>query len=189
MSCNLRNKKYVFRGKQLTQTEYKEALKKEELSSREKLESLYDEWKTMIAHDAIHQYARIIKGENVTGNFIRAAKNIKYCFGLHDSENIAYGSRVLFAKDAYDVYGFAKGEMVYETVGCSYGANRNIASLNSESCHSIYYSTLESNCSDMFGCHSMRKKSYCILNKQYTKEEYESLVPRIIEHMMKTGEW
>jgi len=30
---------------------------------------------------------------------------------------------------------------------------------------------------------------YCILNKQYSKEEYEELVPKIIEHMQKTGEW
>jgi len=27
------------------------------------------------------------------------------------------------------------------------------------------------------------------LNKQYTKEEYEKLVPKIIEHMKKTSEW
>ena len=27
------------------------------------------------------------------------------------------------------------------------------------------------------------------MNKQYTKEEYETLVPKIIKHMQKTGEW
>jgi hypothetical protein len=27
------------------------------------------------------------------------------------------------------------------------------------------------------------------LNKQYSREEYEKLLPRIIEHMQKTGEW
>jgi hypothetical protein len=27
------------------------------------------------------------------------------------------------------------------------------------------------------------------LNKQYSKEDYEALVPQIIEHMKKTGEW
>jgi hypothetical protein len=31
--------------------------------------------------------------------------------------------------------------------------------------------------------------SHCILNKQYTKEEYERLVPKIIEHMRKANEW
>jgi hypothetical protein len=35
----------------------------------------------------------------------------------------------------------------------------------------------------------MKPGKYCILNKQYTKEEYESLVSRIIEHMRQTREW
>jgi hypothetical protein len=35
----------------------------------------------------------------------------------------------------------------------------------------------------------LHDKSYCILNKQYTKEEYEELVPKIIEKMMKDDEW
>ncbi|MDP3762668.1 MAG: hypothetical protein Q8Q97_01165, partial [bacterium] len=44
----------------------------------------------------------------------------------------------------------------------------------SEDCHSS---------NNLFACVGLRNKSYCILNKQYTKEEYEKLVPRIIEHM------
>jgi hypothetical protein len=31
--------------------------------------------------------------------------------------------------------------------------------------------------------------SYCILNKKYSKEDYEILAAKIIEHMEKTGEW
>ena len=45
------------------------------------------------------------------------------------------------------------------------------------------------NCTNIFGCEGLRKKSYCILNKQYSKEEYEKLVPKIIEHMKKGGEY
>jgi hypothetical protein len=41
------------------------------------------------------------------------------------------------------------------------------------------------NCSNLFGCSGLKSASYCILNKQYTKAEYEILVPKIIEHMMK----
>ena len=29
----------------------------------------------------------------------------------------------------------------------------------------------------------LKQKKYCILNKQYTKEEYEKLVPKIKKHM------
>ncbi len=43
--------------------------------------------------------------------------------------------------------------------------------------------------SNCFLCVNLENKKYCILNKQYSKEEYEVLVPQIIEHMQKTGEW
>ncbi|MDP2670450.1 MAG: hypothetical protein Q8O99_06060 [bacterium] len=34
----------------------------------------------------------------------------------------------------------------------------------------------------------MRNKSYCIFNQQYTKDEYEKTVAKIIAHMQQTGE-
>jgi len=35
----------------------------------------------------------------------------------------------------------------------------------------------------------LRRKEYCIFNRQYEKEDYESLAPKIIEHMQKIAEW
>lgn len=35
----------------------------------------------------------------------------------------------------------------------------------------------------------MQAAQYCVLNKQYSREEWERLVSRIIEHMQGTGEW
>jgi Zn ribbon nucleic-acid-binding protein len=35
----------------------------------------------------------------------------------------------------------------------------------------------------------VHRGKYSILNKQYTKEEYEKLVPTIIEHMKQNNEW
>jgi hypothetical protein len=43
--------------------------------------------------------------------------------------------------------------------------------------------------SHLFLCIWLRHKQYCILNKQYSKKEYEELVPRIIEKMIADGEW
>lgn len=40
----------------------------------------------------------------------------------------------------------------------------------------------------LFGCNGLRNKQYCIFNTQYTKEQYEALLPTIIEHMIATGE-
>jgi len=42
-----------------------------------------------------------------------------------------------------------------------------------------------SGCRDCFGCVNIKKKQYCILNKQYTKEEYEKLKTQIISDMDK----
>ena len=53
----------------------------------------------------------------------------------------------------------------------------------------IYCMNCVNGTNNCFGCVGLNHKQYCILNKQYTREEYEELVPRIIEHMMKTGEW
>jgi hypothetical protein len=36
---------------------------------------------------------------------------------------------------------------------------------------------------------SLKKAKYCIFNTQYTKEEYERLVPQIIERMKQDGDW
>src|SRR6185295_17131890 len=54
---------------------------------------------------------------------------------------------------------------------------------------SISYSMECNNCQNLFGCVGLKHKKYCIFNKQYTKEAYEKLVPKIIAHMMQTGEW
>ncbi len=44
-------------------------------------------------------------------------------------------------------------------------------------------------CRDCFGCTGLRRKRYCVLNEQYSKEEYEALVRQITDHMKKSGEW
>ncbi|MBU0627022.1 hypothetical protein KKG31_00005 [Patescibacteria group bacterium] len=48
-----------------------------------------------------------------------------------------------------------------------------------------YYCVNCHGCHNIFGCIGLRNKEYCIFNKQYTKEEYESIVPKIIERMQK----
>jgi len=44
-------------------------------------------------------------------------------------------------------------------------------------------------CEHLFGCTGLKKKKYCILNKQYSEEEYYLMVDKIIAHMKVTGEW
>jgi hypothetical protein len=53
-------------------------------------------------------------------------------------------------------------------------------------CENVLYCDSISNCTHCFGCIGLKHKKFCILNTQYTEQEYNDLVPRIIEHMRKT---
>jgi hypothetical protein len=55
--------------------------------------------------------------------------------------------------------------------------------------HDVYYSDTCFSSHHLFGCAGLRNAEYCILNRQYSKEEYESLIPQIIEHMKATEEY
>jgi hypothetical protein len=60
---------------------------------------------------------------------------------------------------------------------------RNIACLVVHNSVDVYYSFACYHCSNCFWCIGLRNKQYCILNKQYEKADYETLVPKIIQHM------
>lgn len=69
------------------------------------------------------------------------------------------------------------------------GANTILHSLLIFTGNNVRYS-YNCNASDnIFGCVGLRRKQYCIFNKQYTKEDYEALVSKIVEHMKSTGEY
>ena len=81
-------------------------------------------------------------------------------------------------------------EMVYEATNCGVGAyNIKFSNQSWGGNSDLTYCDACQGSSNLFGCVSLRSKNYCILNKQYTKEEYEALVPKIIEHMKSTGEY
>ncbi|MCK9186692.1 hypothetical protein M0P48_04625, partial [Candidatus Gracilibacteria bacterium] len=127
--------------------------------------------------------------ENCTGDFISNSKNCENCYDVSDSEDLKYVQVGIQTKDLMDCSNmYVKPELSYEVLGTigTYNVHFCLYVFNSSNllyCESCYGSQ---NC---FGCIALRNKKYCIFNKQYTQEEYERLVPKIIEQMMKTGEW
>ena len=82
-----------------------------------------------------------------------------------------------------DLLGAIKTELAYDSVAPAFnGLDTQFSIMNRDS-REIRYSILCSASSHLFGCIGLRSKNYCILNKQYTKEEYEKLVPKIIQHI------
>ncbi len=185
MSSNLRNKSNVFRNEELSPEEYRKRMNEIDFGSRKVIEELIGEYAEM-SEKAIHKFAAILKAENVSGDSIAYSKNAHYCFRATKVENVKYGAQLLEVKDSMDVYGGGdKGELVYE--GVNIGLRDSVLKLSShsfENLHNVEYCDYCRSGGDfLFGCAGLRKKEYCILNKQYSKEEYEALVPKIKSHM------
>lgn len=185
---NLRNKQFCIFNTQFTKEEYEAKLKEFDLGSYSSILELKKK-----AHDVylreIHKFSHLINTVNCTGNNIRNAKNCHHCFDIsgNDSENTKYTTyAVVGVKDSYDNYGMPKAERIYETIAVGFESNENSDykfSFFIKASSNISYSINCIGSHDLFACIGLRNKSYCILNKQYTKEEYEALVPKIIEHM------
>ncbi|HEV7423977.1 MAG TPA: hypothetical protein VGO21_02180 [Candidatus Paceibacterota bacterium] len=184
LSSNIRNKSFIFQNKQLSKEEYGKAitnLRLETYSGQLNTKSTFKE----IEEKAIHKYAHIKNSVNATGDFIENSKNIHQCYGLIDAENMKY---VFFdvntAKDSQDLIFTGKVEECYELAYGGRGMNRVTFSFSCGSgSKNLFYSDTCRACSDCFGCISLNKKQYCILNKQYSKEEYFELVEKIKRHM------
>ncbi|MDD5721397.1 MAG: hypothetical protein PHT16_03050 [Candidatus Pacebacteria bacterium] len=185
---NLKNKQYCFFNKQMKREEYLATIQNLNLGSYDSLQKNKDKFKDLYLN-SIHRHSLLINTKECTGNNIRNARNCKYCFDVlgNDSENSKYTTHsVLGVKDSYDNYGMSKAESVYETIALGFESNENSDykfSFFIKDSSDISYSINCSGSIHLFACVGLRNKSYCILNHQYTKEQYEELVPKIIKHM------
>jgi hypothetical protein len=129
-----------------------------------------------------------VKNLNSSGDYISNSKYVKNSFIATASEHCKYCMWLIVGgnKDCYDYTQFGEnGQRVYEAMTCGKNIDSVINGITVVESQRVHNSMFCFNNSDLFGCVSLRKKQYCILNKQYTKEEYEELVPKIIEHMNK----
>jgi hypothetical protein len=179
----LTNASYCIGNKKLEKSEYERTvtmLKQDLPSVREN----FDQQK----QSQPRKYMDCINADGCSGNAISNSKYAVSCFEVMNVEDCKYVCNATFMKDAYDVNNDDHSELVYEAVGSetnSMHAFNDICWFNRE----VLYSSLCFRCKNCFGCIGLKHKQCCVLNKQYSKEEYEKLVPTIIERMRKDKEW
>lgn len=189
MSSNLRNKSYVFNNVQYTREEYLEKMKAVNLSSFETREKLTKEFKNLIEKNSIHRYVISERNINSVGSLIYDCKNVHESFEVNKCEDSKYIYGGIENKTCMDIYHVGYNvELCYELQGCTRVVNCHFCHLCYDNVNVDYCDTCQ-NSQNLFGCVSVKKGEYLIFNKKYSKEEYESLKEKIIEHMKKTGEY
>jgi hypothetical protein len=184
---NIRNGKYCWFNEQLSKEEYQARLSQYDFGSfTDYTRAQSDASAFLKTQPPKPLHVEMSPGSN--GNFLFTSNNCKDSF---DSSDVQDG-RFLFVcatpltQDTYDVSAGTGGmEQCYE--GCVIGVNARNVLFSFESCFDVFNITYcklaAKNTRNCFGCVSPRGAEYCILNKQYTKEEYEKLIPQVKQHM------
>ncbi len=134
------------------------------------------------------KYAWNLNTEGCTGDALTNCKNAVSCFhseALQDCRHVYDATEIT---DAMDLTRGSSCEMLYE---CKAGIDLKLSAFCNlcYQCDRLLYCDNCQGTSECFGCFGLKKHRYCILNRQYTKEEYEKLVPQIIAHMKQGGEY
>jgi hypothetical protein len=183
---NLRKKSYCIFNKQYTKEEYKKEITNMYLDTTQGIKQAQGNarnfWKTQITR---HQQG--VRNLNSTGSYVTDCRNVNDSYLIRESENMRFCQYMQLPgnKDNYDVSNWGEDtELCYECIECGENSYNNKFSRNCwPACRNLEYCVHLFSSSDCFGCVGLKKAQYCIFNKQYTKEEYETLIPKIKKHM------
>ncbi|TSC67886.1 MAG: Uncharacterized protein G01um101466_622 [Parcubacteria group bacterium Gr01-1014_66] len=185
-SANLRNKQYYIFNEQYSKEGYFKEISRWDLGSYKSYQEVKilaeEHWKKFPPKPVQEEFS-----VNSSGSHVFRSRNCTQCFEVTDAED----SKYLFwlyspsIKDCYDIS--AWGENLALSYDCcnvgddSSGLKFCLATgINMVDAEYSVDSLIGSN---IFGCISVRKGEYVILNKRYQKEEYEKLRGKIIAHM------
>ncbi len=182
---NLRKKNYCIWNKQYSKEEYFKKLEEFNLGSRASVDSVAEKAKSFWA-EFPSKYYRGIRNVSSSGDMLSDTKNTRQSYWISEAQDMRY-SQCLYLQSAdcydYSVWG-DHASLIYESVTCGQQVNNLRFCFDCwPSCQNLEYCLTCHSSSNLFGCVGLKKKEYCILNKQYSKEDYFALREKIIKSM------
>lgn len=177
---NLTNKLFCIFNRQLTEDEYRKQVKiyktwkpEKILEEVEKIKKIYPLTQTVEGHN-----------ENTTyGNYIHYNKDCYMCFDAARNENCSYLYDSFYNKSCLDMtYSGQNSELCYESIDSAQSFNCNYI-VESDSCRDSSYVFYCLDVKNSLACVGLSHKQYCILNRQFTKEEYDIVGKQILEEL------
>jgi hypothetical protein len=186
-SANLRQREYVFFNQQLSKAAYEAELAKLALNSHSGVAAVRAAVDRHLQQQ-VHRHAFLTGCEDCIGDQLVRCKQSRYCFNLSEAEDCHYCELGFSPKDSYDASGISQGELCYGIVN-HLGSSRcsaNVITYYNDNCHYAYHCQ---SCSDSLGVVGLRHKQHVILNRQYSKSEYQVLLGEIARQMSQQNIW
>ncbi|HBB02411.1 MAG: hypothetical protein US89_C0013G0031 [Candidatus Peregrinibacteria bacterium GW2011_GWF2_38_29] len=194
ISCNncfgcagLRHKQYHVFNKPFSKEEYE---KKVAILKKESVDKLYAEFEK-VKLTVPHLFSRQFQTDNAIGDHLWNCRNAYLCYDSEGLQDCSYMHRV------YNIYGERTADsldsalsvdmqLCYQTYFVGKGYNCNFCFYcefvrDCEYCDSCFHSE------KLFLCVGLNKRKYCILNEQYTEEEWPKKVAEIKEQLRGEG--
>jgi len=184
--AGLRNQKYCLFNEKFSKDDYFAKVKEMNLGSRAEIAKIKKQAQAVWGQHT-YKYLHEKLTDDVSGDYLYNSKNVHNSWIVHEARNVHY-SQYLVApnvKDSYDFTQFGSNcELFYEILQGGNGGSRvkfSWFAVNEN--HDVEYAIQVMTSKNCFGCISLRKKEYCIFNKQYSKEEYEEMIAKIKKQM------
>jgi hypothetical protein len=180
----LRQKSHCMFNEQLTKGEYEKRMKEFDVQDPSHVRTIEERVRSLRAKHP-HLYSVQEKTENCTGDYIFEAKDCVECYQAYRIQDCVHVQDTDGCRDALDCYHPGWAEVLYN-------AYSPVRQRNTAFCcvcwdgSDVFYCDMCFSVNHCFGCVGLRHKKYCIFNRQYSKEDYEALLPRIVAHMKKT---
>ena len=188
--ANLRQKQYCIFNEQLTKEAYEKKVRSLNLDTWSGLMKA----RTMFLEELPRRFPvralTQMQCENCEGSTMNGCKDMRRCFFCADSEDCAYAVQIdnTFHALDMDYMGYDRSERCYQTIGCQ-GLFSCIACNACWHGSGLKYCQSCFSCSDCFGCMSLQQKKHCLLNHEYTQEDYRRLTEQIIDEMRQNETW
>jgi hypothetical protein len=118
-------------------------------------------------------------------DYCQHVANMKDCYLVHGSANCEhcyYGYRIVDGEHVYDSTWVNRSRQIYQSVEIDDSTMLRYAQ-SCKNCSLSRYLYACDNCSNCLCCANLHNASYCIENKQYSKEEYTKLFPQKLKEM------
>lgn len=181
---NLINQSHCIFNVKYSKEEYNQKLKELQLdtvSGIAKFQEQFEEFRKKFPHRSTHS----LKSNDYSGNWIVNCQNVRNSFGCLNVKDGKYLVWIFDAEDCMDYFQWGNhSELIYESENCGISSSRlSFCTQCWMGAHDLTYCDSCPGAGNCFGCIGLKKGEYAILNKKYSKEEYEALVPKIVQHM------